>query len=81
MISQPVTAFHLLAVDFRTAMPPPTENFNDCNLVFLNFELVNNKLKRVFTAVITVNLFLERVLTKDFRSLGFATNIFFEPIL
>ena len=61
-------------------MPPPTENLNPEKFNSLNFLLVNRRLNKVFTAVMTVNFFFSRTLRKDFRSLGFAIKTFSAPI-
>ena len=81
VIFVPVIFFHLLAVSFNTAIPPPTVNLKLLKFISLNLEFVINKLNNVFTPVITVNLFFLIVLTKFFISLGFVINRFSEPSL
>jgi hypothetical protein len=62
-------------------MPPPTANLSDLKSIFLNLELVNNKLNNVLTAVIIVNRYFERSFTKLLRSLGLAISILLDPML
>ena len=80
VISTPVIFFHLIAVVLRTAIPPPIANFKLVKFIFLKVELVINKLNKVLTAVIIVNLYFDNVLTKDFKSLGLVIKTFFDPI-
>ena len=48
--------------------------------IFLKVELVSNKLNKVLTAVMTVNLYFFNVFTKFFKSLGLVIKIFLDPI-